>query len=225
MRSLTLAILTSAAARHRLAPMVRLGLIVAFATLVGASALHADAAQPPKSSDSPSEKHEPSPAPHSRAETLNDLYARLAASKDADETVGLISAIDRLALESGSDAGDLLMTRAVVAVGDKNYDVALALLDKLVELQPQWAEAWNKRATVRFLVDDDEGSMADIAQVLKLEPRHIGALSGMGVILERRGFREGALRAYRRALEIAPQLPSLKTSVDRLTKAVQGEDL
>ncbi len=67
--------------------------------------------------------------------------------------------------------------------------------------------------------------MADIAHVLKLEPRHIGALAGMGVILEREGFRDDALRAYQRALQIAPQLKSLKDSVERLTKAVQGEDL
>jgi tetratricopeptide (TPR) repeat protein len=165
------------------------------------------------------------PAPRTRAELLNDLYARLAASKDADETSGLIGAIDRLELESGSDAGDLLMARAVAAMTAKNYDVALALLDKLIDLHPEWAEAWNKRATVRFLVDDDRGSMADIAHVLKLEPRHIGALAGMGVILEREGFRDDALRAYQRALQIAPQLKSLKDSVERLTKAVQGEDL
>jgi len=165
------------------------------------------------------------PAPRTKAETLDDLYARLAVAKDADETNGLVVAIDRLELDSGSDAGDLLMARAIAAMGLKNFEVALALLDKLVELQPEWAEAWNKRATVRYLVDDDEGSMVDIAHVLKLEPRHFGALSGMGMILERRGFRDGALRAYRRALAIAPHLESLKASVDRLSKSVEGQDL
>ncbi|HLH48195.1 MAG TPA: hypothetical protein VKV96_02535 [Roseiarcus sp.] len=179
----------------------------------------------PRSSKPDESAQEKPPAPRTRAELLNDLYARLAASKDADETTGLIGAIDRLELESGSDAGDLLMARAVAAMTAKNYDVALALLDKLIDLHPEWAEAWNKRATVRFLVDDDRGSMADIAHVLKLEPRHIGALAGMGVILEREGFRDDALRAYQRALQIAPQLKSLKDSVERLTKAVQGEDL
>jgi tetratricopeptide (TPR) repeat protein len=165
------------------------------------------------------------PAPRTKAETLDDLYARLALAKDAEETAGLVVAIDRLELDSGSDAGDLLMTRAIAAMGLKNFEVALALLDKLVELQPDWAEAWNKRATVRYLIDDYEGSMADIAHVLKLEPRHFGALSGMGMILERRGFREDALRAYRRALAIAPHLDSLRNSVDRLTKSVEGQDL
>ena len=190
----------------------------------GASPGREDAAPRSSKPDDTAQEKAP-PAPHTRAEALDDLYARLAVSKDADETVGLIGAIDRLELESGSDAGDLLMARAVAAMTAKQYDVALALLDKLVDLHPQWAEAWNKRATVRFLVDDDRGSMADIAHVLKLEPRHIGALAGMGVILEREGLRADALRAYQRALQIAPQLQSLQKSVERLTKAVQGEDL
>ena len=167
----------------------------------------------------------PAPPAPTRAQALDDLYARLAASKDPEETNGLAAAIDRLELDSGSDTGDLLMARAIGAMGAKNFDVALALLDKIVDLHPEWAEAWNKRATARYLADDEEGSMADIAHVLKLEPRHFGALSGMGMILERRGFRDDALRAYRRALEIAPQMETIKSSVDRLTKAVEGQDL
>lgn len=229
--------------------MIRLGASLALAFLLttpfGASADDASPSQslrprtlspmtaPPRGPDAtapgrnpPAQSSEPPQAPpRSRADTLNELYDRLAASKDAEETDGLIEAIDRLALESGSDAGDLIMSRAIAAMSVKNYDVASALLDKLVDLQPDWAEAWNKRATVRFLVDDDRGAMTDIAHVLKIEPRHVGALSGMAMILEREGFRDQALRAYRKALAVAPQLETLKDNVDRLTKAVQGEDL
>jgi tetratricopeptide (TPR) repeat protein len=178
--------------------------------------------KPPSTSDGGKDE---APAPQTRAQLIDDLYARLAASKDADETNGIMTAIDRLELKSGSDAGDLLMARAIAAMGVKSYDVAETLLDKIVELYPDWAEGWNKRATLRFVLDDDKGSMADIAHVLKIEPRHVGALSGMGMILERDGFRDDALRAYRHALAIAPQLESLKDSVDRLTKSVEGQDL
>jgi tetratricopeptide (TPR) repeat protein len=178
--------------------------------------------KPPTTSEGTKEEE---PAPQTRAQTIDELYARLAASKDADEANGIMAAIDRLELKSGSDAGDLLMARAIAAMGVKSYDVAEALLDRIVELYPDWAEGWNKRATLRFVLDDDKGSMADIAHVLKIEPRHVGALSGMGMILERDGFRDDALRAYRRALAIAPQLESLKDSVDRLTKSVEGQDL
>jgi tetratricopeptide (TPR) repeat protein len=117
------------------------------------------------------------------------------------------------------------MARAIAALGTRNLEIAEQLLDKIILLQPDWAEAWNKRATVRYLMGEDQQSMADIARVLVLEPRHVGALSGMGMILERRGFRDGALRAYRRALEVAPQLESAKSAVDRLTKAVDGQAL
>lgn len=163
--------------------------------------------------------------PQTHKQKLDDLFARLAASTDAAETNGLMVAIDRLELESGSNTGDFLMARAVAALGTHNLQVAHALLDKIVVLQPDWAEAWNKRATVLYLLDDDKAAMADVARVLALEPRHIGALSGMGMILERRGFRDDALRAYRRALDIAPRLASVRSAVDRLTAAVNGQSL
>ena len=184
-------------------------------------------AEPETTDDALSPDAKPAPAPPAptRAQKLDDLFARLAASTDAAETDGLIAAIDRLHLESGSDTGDFLMARAIAALGSQNLQVSRDLLDKLVILQPDWAEAWNKRATVRYLMGDDQQSMADIARVLVLEPRHVGALSGMGMILERGGFSDEALRAYRRALEIAPQLASLRAAVDRLSAAIKGQSL
>jgi tetratricopeptide (TPR) repeat protein len=99
------------------------------------------------------------------------------------------------------------------------------LLDRLVALEPNWAEAWNQRATVRFLAEDFDGSMADIDKVLKLEPRHFGALTGMGVILQREGLDKRALEVFNRALEIYPAQSDLKDSVDKLTLDVNGRDI
>jgi tetratricopeptide (TPR) repeat protein len=184
------------------------------------------AADPDASDASAAADAKPAPAPaQTRQQKLDDLFARLAASSDAAETNGLIFAIDRLQLESGSETGDFLMARAIAAMGAHELQVSRSLLDKLIALRPDWAEAWNKRVTVRYLMDDEKGSMADIARVLVLEPRHFGALSGMGMILERGGFSDEALRAYRRALEIAPQLASVRAAVDRLTAAVKGQSL
>jgi tetratricopeptide (TPR) repeat protein len=184
---------------------------------------------PPSAGSAPAPKsgvEEPAPPPaQTRRQKLDDLFARLAASTDADETNGLVAAIDRVQLESGSNTSDFLMARAVAALGTRNLETAQALLDKIVTLQPNWAEAWNKRATLRFMTGDEKGSMADIARVLSLEPRHVGALTGMGMILERGGFRDQALRAYRRALEIAPQLASARAAADRLEAAVRGQSL
>jgi tetratricopeptide (TPR) repeat protein len=185
----------------------------------------ADSARAPTDDASGAATIEPPPPAQTRRQKLDDLFARLAASTDVAETNGLVLAIDRLQLDSGSNTGDLLMARAIAAIGTHSLEASLALLDKIIVLQPDWAEAWNKRATVRHLAGDDQGSMADIAHVLILEPRHFGALSGMGMILESGGFRDDALRAYRRALEIAPQLPSLRAAVERVTAAVNGQGL
>jgi tetratricopeptide (TPR) repeat protein len=184
-----------------------------------------DSAQPPAGGDSKALKSQPRSPEQTRRQKLDDLLTRLAASTDVSETNGLVLAIDRLQLQSGSNTGDYLMARAIAAMEARDFETSLAVLDKIIILQPDWAEAWNKRATARYLAGDDQGSMTDIAHVLVLEPRHFGALSGMGMILERRGFQDDALRAYQRALDVAPQLPSLRAAVERLKAAVAGQGL
>jgi len=180
---------------------------------------------PPQKSAAEPEAPPDAPPEEQHKQKLDELFTRLAASKDADETAGLLAAIDRAMLETSSDTDEFLMARAIAAMGTKNLDTALALLDRLVEIDPDWAEAWNKRATVRFMTGDQSGSMADIAQTLQREPRHFGALSGMGMILEQRGFRASALKAYQRVLEIAPEMASAKAAVDRLEAAERGQGL
>lgn len=158
-------------------------------------------------------------------ETLDELLARLAAAKDGDEAEGIVSAIDRLRLQSGSDTCDLLMARAVATMEGGNYPVSLSLLDAIVGLRPEWAEGWNKRATARYLSGDAKGAMADIAQTLARDPRHLGALAGLGTILEDAGQREQALRAYERALAIAPQWRPASEAAERVKAALAGQAL
>lgn len=165
------------------------------------------------------------PPPKTPAEERADLYARLAASKDADETSGIITRLLHLYSESGSDTADLLLRRARQAIGVENYDDALKILDATIAFLPDWAEGWNARATARYLDDDYNGSMADIAQTLKREPRHIGALMGMGAILEAREKREDALKVYERVLEIAPHWRNAQEATDKLKAALAGEEL
>ena len=167
-------------------------------------------------------KDEPLKTP---AEERADLYARLAASKDEDETAGVITQLLHLYSESGSDTADLLLRRARQAIGVENYSDALKILDATVALLPDWAEGWNARATARYLDDDYNGSMADIAQTLKREPKHIGALMGMGMILEARDKREDALKVYERVLEIAPHWRNAEDAADKLKKALAGSEL
>jgi tetratricopeptide (TPR) repeat protein len=165
------------------------------------------------------------PPPKTAAEERADLYARLAASKDADETGGIITLLLHSYSESGSDTADLLLNRARQAIGVENYADALKILDTTIALLPDWAEGWNARATARYLDDDYNGSMADIAQTLKREPNHLGALMGMGMILEARGKREDALKVYDRVLEIAPHWRNAQGAADKLKAALAGSEL
>jgi tetratricopeptide (TPR) repeat protein len=167
-------------------------------------------------------KDEPEKTP---AQERAELYTRLAASKDADETSGIITRLLHSYSESGSDTADLLLHRARQAIGVENYSDALKILDATVALQPDWAEGWNARATTRYLDDDYKGSMADIAQTLKREPKHLGALMGMGMILEARDKREEALKVYERVLEIAPHWRNAQEAADKLKAALAGSEL
>jgi len=167
----------------------------------------------------------PSPPAKTATEQTDELFDRLAKTTDGEEAAGIVSALERLRLRSGSDASDLLMARALQAMEGENYPLALSLLDSIVDLRPDWTEAWNKRATVRYFAGDSRGSMADIAETLKREPRHIGALAGMGAILEEAGRREDALRAYQRGLDIAPHYQPMKEAFDRLKAELAGQAL
>jgi tetratricopeptide (TPR) repeat protein len=181
--------------------------------------------QAPKAKpDVPRAKQEET-AQQTPAELRADLYARLVAAKDSEETAGLIGLLMRAYSQSGSDTGDLLLQRARKAIGAEEYSDALKILDATIALLPDWAEGWNARATARYLEDDYEGSMADIAQTLKREPRHVGALMGMATILESRGKREQALEVYERVQAIAPHWRNVEEPIEKLKAALAGQAL
>jgi len=197
------------------------------AVLAGPPTWAADpsAAPPAKPETQIPQAKEDEPAPKTPAEERADLYSRLKAAKDADETSGIITRLLHLYSESGSDTGDLLLQRARHAIGVEQYAYALKILDQTIELLPDWAEGWNARATARYLDNDYEGSMADIAQTLKREPNHLGALMGMAAILEARGKTEDALKVYERALAIAPHWRNAEEAAAKLKAELAGSEL
>jgi tetratricopeptide (TPR) repeat protein len=201
--------------------------LAAAVIMAGAPARAADLSTAPKANpDSPApQAKKDEPKPKTLAEERAELYARLATSKDADETEGIVGRLLRSYSESGSDTGDLLLQRARHAIRVEQYDDALKILDETIALLPDWAEGWNARATVRYLDDDYNGSMADIAQTLKRDPNHLGALMGMAAILEARGKKEDALKVYERALAIAPHWRNAEQAADKLKAALAGEEL
>ncbi len=160
-----------------------------------------------------------------RRKTLDDLYGKLAGAKDENEAKGVASLIMAVWLRSGSDTANLLMARADSAIASQDYPLALSVLDRLVELQPGWAEAWNKRASARYLAGDLNGSMADVDRVLKLEPKHFAALNGLAMILQRTGFNKRALQVYRRELAIYPHRTDIEQLVEKLSAEVEGQGI
>ena len=163
--------------------------------------------------------------PKTRAEALDELFHRLAAAKDSEEADGIALVIQHVWLQSGSDTADLLMSRAATAAAKGHRESAISLLDKVVVLDPTWAEGWNKRATLKFLNDDDAGAMEDISRVLTLEPRHFGALSGMASILLRQGMKKEALGLLRDAATIYPHNAETGKLIEELSPDVDGRDI
>jgi len=117
------------------------------------------------------------------------------------------------------------MDRAIKMMNAGRLDDAEAMFSAIILRKPAFAEAWNKRATVRFFRGDDAGSANDILQVIKLEPRHFGALSGLGMIKVREGDLQGALQAYRAAQRINPFLPNIEVIIDKLGQRLNGRAL
>lgn len=156
---------------------------------------------------------------------LDALFHALATADDRATAKRAETLIWILWFETESVAARASLEAAMDAASRGDYDAALALLGGAVEVAPDFAEAWNRRATIHFVTGDFARSIADIQRVLALEPRHFGALSGLGLIYDEMGEDEAALRAYRAALKINPHLDTAKHRVAILTEAVEGQPL
>ena len=137
---------------------------------------------------------------------LNLAFAQLAKASSPQGVRVLESRIWQIWLEHPQPRINEMMRWGVEALNTQDYPTALKLFDSLVEAAPEFAEGWNKRATVRFLVGNYEGSIEDIRKTLALEPRHFGALSGLGMIHTNQERWFAAMAAFEQALRIHPHL-------------------
>lgn len=155
---------------------------------------------------------------------LDELFERLPAA-DTREADKIEREIWIEWSKSGSAAMDLLLERGRRAMAEGMPDVAVEHLTALTDHAPEFAEGWNARATAYFQAGEFGPSISDIGRVLTLNPRHFGALAGLGMIFEQLDQPEKALEVYRSALAINPHMNDVKDSVERLEKAVAGQDL
>ena len=167
------------------------------------------------------EKAKPAPT---RPTTLDELFARLQRTKDEVEAKGIAGAIERRWLRSGSDTADLLMSRALEAQQGGDQPLAIELLDRVVTLQPGWAEGWNKRATIFFMMGDTSRAMKDLQEVLALSPG-ISALCRTWHHPARKRRRQARLRGVQEGAGVNPFLPEVREAVERMAPDVEGRDI
>jgi tetratricopeptide (TPR) repeat protein len=174
--------------------------------------------------EEPAAKQAPAPQ-RDRSQDIEFLFGALKAAPDAASAKAVENRIMALWVASGSDTADLLMSRVKTAMDGQDLDLAIKLLDAIIELQPNYAEAWNRRATVYFLKKEYGQSLTDIRQVLAREPRHFGAIAGLGMIMQELGEEKRALEAFRRALDLHPHLQKIPDLIKGLTDKVDGRDI
>ena len=149
------------------------------------------------------------------SDKLDRLFARLQVVQSEEEAMPITAEIWTVWLRFGDAEIDEGMRSAVVAMNTQRFAVALAILDALVEKAPNFAEAWNKRATVHYLLGQHDRSLSDINRTLELEPRHFGALSGRALIFTAQENKVRALEAIEAALKINPYLKGAQDIIER----------
>ena len=195
----------------RMRALIVAGLLIACAGLPGLAATAP--VDPPASA-----------AADGRAARLDALFAELKAAPTVEDGKVVESKIVTEWLKSGDEETDAMMLQAIVAMQTGDLNQALALLDKIVVRSPNYVEGWNKRATVYYVIKVYDKSIADIEVTLRLEPRHFGALAGLGMIMMELGDKRRALAAFERAYEVDPVIDNGATVIEQLKDAI-GKDI
>jgi tetratricopeptide (TPR) repeat protein len=184
---------------------------------------------PPHGEDHPKLVEPPAdlPRPQTGDPRLNidKLFEALKVAPSEESAKFVENRIWALWVTAGGDTGNLLMSRVKIAMDHKDTDLAIKLLNAIIDIKPDYVEAWNRRATVYFQTKDYASALADIHEVLAREPRHFGALAGLGSILQEIGDEKGALEAFRRALAVHPKLEKIPDMVTKLSEKIEGRDI
>jgi tetratricopeptide (TPR) repeat protein len=156
---------------------------------------------------------------------LGALFEQLQHANSPQAAAGAEATIWTIWLRSDDDEVNALMARGIAAMNTRRFDVALAAFNRIIELAPDFAEGWNKRATLYYLMQRYDESVSDIAHTLELEPRHFGALSGLGLINDALGRTQAAIEAWQQALAVNPFLIGAKERIRALKQKQKGEKL
>lgn len=165
------------------------------------------------------------PPATTRQARLDKLFSDLRRERNERAAERIAGSIWAEWSQSGSASIDLIMQWSQKAMDGQKFDVALDFLDQVVTLRPTYAEGWNRRATVHFMMKNYGKSMSDIDHALRLEPRHFGALSGLAQIMALTGHKQSALEAWQKVLAIYPMMRSAQDQVATLSEELAGEGI
>ncbi len=160
-----------------------------------------------------------------KTQNLDRLFEALKIAPDDESAKYIENRIWAIWLASGSDTANLLMGRVKTAMEAKDFELAIRLLNAIIDMRPNFIEAWNRRATLYYMKKDFTRAIGDIREVLAREPRHFGALAGLGIILQEFGDDKRALDAFRRALAIHPHIERVPDMVKRLSDKIDGREI
>ena len=159
------------------------------------------------------------------AEDVDGLFDQLKRARDRKRAERISQRIWLHWQTSDSRSIDLLTNWARSATGKKDFAAALDLLDQVVVLRPDYAEGWNQRATLHYIMQNYSKSIADIERTLVLEPRHYGALAGLATIQQNIGDKKSALSTWHKVLSIYPAMKNGQDSVIKLEEALSGSGI
>jgi Flp pilus assembly protein TadD len=156
---------------------------------------------------------------------LPGLFDRLRETDSRLEAQSLEQTIWAIWLMAPDDPTDRLMDDGLAAMQRGDLRDAIAVFTRMVETAPDFAEAWNKRATALYMVGDFAGSRADVARTLELEPRHFGALAGLGLIAAAEDKGEEAIDAWERALAVNPNMPTVRQNIADMQEKLKDDSI
>jgi len=156
---------------------------------------------------------------------LDGLFERLQVTNDKVEAASIERRIWRIWMQSEKEDLNVLMRQGTAAMSSRDFGLALKSFNALIQLAPTLAEAWNKRATLYYLMRDFDASIADVKQTLALEPRHFGAIVGLGLMYDQLGDQPAALRAFREGLKINPHMAAIREKSEKIARELKDRNI
>jgi len=167
----------------------------------------------------------PRKTPKPKPPPLDQLFASLAKAQSPEDAKPIEEQIAGIFMQSGSPSVDLLMARGEAALAGSDGDTAKKLFDSITAIAPDFAEAWHQKALLQSDSGDDEAAMISLTRAVTLNPRQFAAMGELGEMLEEYGNKDGALKMYKRALALDPQLEGAAKRLRALEKDVEGQGI